>query len=214
MVCNESRKKHDASLITEINNKSFEINDLKAQLQEKSIVVNELKQLLTKFKGKSHVTPCETPNPDSMFQKLEDENVPLDFQLKAKFSKQIVNQEGTSRNTKFEKPSTTGNKLYDVAKFPKTKFIPKLVEKHDLSKIVTLNLNTNKVIEKCAKVLALCLLRIDSKPINAYFRNNKVVHQYYLKITKEHTKILQELLEQARALNPSDENLDYACNFA
>ncbi|GKD56914.1 hypothetical protein Tco_1290301 [Tanacetum coccineum] len=51
MVCNESWKKHDASLITDINNKSFEGNDLKTQLQEKSIVVNELKQLLAKLKG-------------------------------------------------------------------------------------------------------------------------------------------------------------------
>ncbi|GKC41563.1 hypothetical protein Tco_1059285, partial [Tanacetum coccineum] len=44
MACNESWKKNDASLITDINNKSFEINYLKAQLQEKSIVVNELQQ--------------------------------------------------------------------------------------------------------------------------------------------------------------------------
>ncbi|GJU68386.1 hypothetical protein Tco_1254645 [Tanacetum coccineum] len=104
----------------EINNKSFEINDLKAQLQEKSIVVNELKQLLATLKGKSRVTPYETPNLDS---------------------------------------------------------------------------------------------RIESEPINAYFRNNEVVHQDYLKVTKDHIATLQELLEQARALNPLDENLDYAyCN--
>ncbi|GKD40769.1 retrovirus-related pol polyprotein from transposon TNT 1-94 [Tanacetum coccineum] len=57
----ETEKKHDTSLIALINNKSFEINDLKAQLLEKSIVVNELKKPLTKLKGKSQVTPCEIP---------------------------------------------------------------------------------------------------------------------------------------------------------
>ncbi|GKA11031.1 hypothetical protein Tco_0690464 [Tanacetum coccineum] len=67
LICDESWKIHDASLITEINNKSFEINDLKAQLQEKSIVVNELKQLLATLKGKSQVTPGETPDFDYRF---------------------------------------------------------------------------------------------------------------------------------------------------
>ncbi|GJR58817.1 hypothetical protein Tco_1500979 [Tanacetum coccineum] len=81
MICDESWKIHDASFITEINNKSFEINDLKAQLQEKLIVVNELKQLLAKLEGKSQVTSCETPNLDSRIQKLNDENVSLAFQV-------------------------------------------------------------------------------------------------------------------------------------
>ncbi|GKD37800.1 hypothetical protein Tco_1258007, partial [Tanacetum coccineum] len=121
MISDESWKIHDASLITEINNKYFEINDLKAQLQDKSIIVNELKQLLAKLKGNSQVTQSETPDFDS---------------------------------------------------------------------------------------------RIESEPINAYFKNNMVVHQDYRKVTKEHIKTLQELLEHARALKPLDENLDYACKFA
>nr|GEX91608.1 retrovirus-related Pol polyprotein from transposon TNT 1-94 [Tanacetum cinerariifolium] len=107
MICNESWKKHDASLIALINYKSSETNDLKAQLLEKSIVVNELKQLLTKLKGKSQVTPCE--------------------------------------------------------------ILPT--------------------------------------------RNNKVVHQDYPSITKEHITTLQEFLEYARALKPSDENLDHAYEY-
>ncbi|GJT12428.1 retrovirus-related pol polyprotein from transposon TNT 1-94 [Tanacetum coccineum] len=67
--------------VVEINNKSFEINDQKAQLQQKSIVVNELKQLLAKLKGKSQVSSCETPNLDSRIQKLDDKNVSLAFQV-------------------------------------------------------------------------------------------------------------------------------------
>ncbi|GJY28528.1 retrovirus-related pol polyprotein from transposon TNT 1-94 [Tanacetum coccineum] len=95
MICDESWKIHDASLITEINNISFVVNDLKAQLQEKSIVVNEskqllatmkgkineLKQLLAKFKGKIHVTTSEAPNLDSRIQSLDDENVLLAFKV-------------------------------------------------------------------------------------------------------------------------------------
>ncbi|GKB45689.1 hypothetical protein Tco_0896442 [Tanacetum coccineum] len=59
IICNESWKKHDASLIIEFNNKSNEINEMKAQLQEKAIIVNELKNLLTKLKGKGVDTQFE-----------------------------------------------------------------------------------------------------------------------------------------------------------
>ncbi|GJV50160.1 putative reverse transcriptase domain-containing protein [Tanacetum coccineum] len=126
MICDESWKINDASLITQINKKSFEITDLKAQLQEKSIVVNELKQLLATMKENYQVTLDEYINLDSRIQKVEDENVSLAFQ----------------------------------------------------------------------------------------FKNNRVVHRDYLKVTKEHLEILQGLLEQARALNPTDSNIDYAHKFA
>ncbi|GJS75398.1 hypothetical protein Tco_0725279 [Tanacetum coccineum] len=212
----EEEKVHDALLITDANNKSFVINDLKAQLQDKSIVVNDLKQLLAKLKGKSQVTPYETTYIDSRFQKLDDENMSLTFkvsslvkerehlklvyknlydsikqtraqnklkidslqqklanqiyentklraQLQVKSSEPQLNRNGTSVNTKFAKPPTLGNKLYSVTLFPKTQFIPKVVEKNDLSKIVTSHFHTNK-----------------------------------------------ELIEKARALKYLDENLDYA----
>ncbi|GJX50902.1 retrovirus-related pol polyprotein from transposon TNT 1-94 [Tanacetum coccineum] len=124
---------------------------------------------------------------DSLQQKLTNqifENAMLRAQLQANISEPKMNQNGTSVNTKFEKPSTSGNKLYVVAPFPKTQFIPKVVEKNNLSKIVTSHLNTNKVIEKCTKVFTLGLLRIESEPINAYFKNIRVVHQDYLRVTR------------------------------
>ncbi|GJQ93161.1 reverse transcriptase domain-containing protein [Tanacetum coccineum] len=106
-----------------------------------------------------------------------------------------------------ELKGTTGIKLYLVTPFPKSKVIPNVVEKNDLSKSVTSHLNTKKIIEKCTKVLALGLLKIESEPINAYFKNNRDVHRDYLKVTKEHVATLQELLEQARALKPLDKHI-------
>ncbi|GJU44754.1 hypothetical protein Tco_1202020 [Tanacetum coccineum] len=87
-------------------------------------------------------------------QKIKDENVSLAFQLKGKFSESQMNHNGTSVNTKLSKPSTSGTKLYSVTPFPKSKGIPKVVKKNDLSKSVTSHLTTNKIIEKCTKVLA------------------------------------------------------------
>ncbi|GJY08019.1 hypothetical protein Tco_0375073 [Tanacetum coccineum] len=66
-----------------------------------------------------------------------------------------MNDNGTSVNTKLSRPSTSGTKLYFVTPLPKSKVIPKVVEKNNLSKSVTSYLATNKIIEKCTKVLAL-----------------------------------------------------------
>ncbi|GJX34386.1 hypothetical protein Tco_0245943 [Tanacetum coccineum] len=76
-----------------------------------------------------------------------------------------------------------------------------------LSKSVTSHLPTKKIIEKYTKVLASGLLKIETEPINAYFKNDRVVHRDYLKVTKEHVATLQELLEEARALKPLDEHI-------
>ncbi|GJW54426.1 retrovirus-related pol polyprotein from transposon TNT 1-94 [Tanacetum coccineum] len=101
-----------------------------------------------------------------------------------------------------------------VTPLPKSKVIPKAVEKNDLSKSVTSHLTTKNTIEKCTKVLTSGLLQIECEPINAHFKNNRVVHRDYLRVTKEHVATLQELLEQARALKPLDEHIGYASKFA
>ncbi|GKE49099.1 hypothetical protein Tco_1480357 [Tanacetum coccineum] len=117
-------------------------------------------------------------------------------------------------NTKLSKPPTLGSKLYSVTMLPKSKIIPKVVEKNNLSKLVTSHLTTKRKIEKCTKVLALGLLKIMSELINAYFKNNRVVHHDYLKVPKEHVATLKELLEEAKALKPLDEHIGHASKFA
>ncbi|GJR37041.1 hypothetical protein Tco_1212725 [Tanacetum coccineum] len=91
--------------------------------------------------------------------------------------------------------------------------IPKVVEKNDLSKSVTSHLTTKRIIEKCIKVLAPGLLKIKFEPINAYFKKNRVVHQDYLKVAKEHVATLHELLEEAKALKPLYEHIGHASKF-
>ncbi|GKC28075.1 hypothetical protein Tco_1035369 [Tanacetum coccineum] len=209
MILNDPETKNKQSLVKTINNQSVEINDLKVQLQDKLHVINELKHLLAQ---KSQKTQCESPVFDSRIQNIEDENVSLAFQLKGKFSESQTNHNDTSVKTKLSKPSTSGTKLYSVTLFPKSKVIPK-VEKNDLSKLVTSHLTTKKIIEECTQVLTPSLLKIESEPINAYFKNNRVVHRDYLKVTKEHIATLQELLKEARALKPLDEHIGHASKF-
>ncbi|GKB10691.1 hypothetical protein Tco_0844614 [Tanacetum coccineum] len=198
-MINDSRTNNNNHLVQAINNQSFEINDLKVQLQDKLHVINELKH------QKSQKTQCELPVFDSRVQKLEDENVSLAFQV----SSLVKEREHIKLEYK---------KLYDSIKQTqaKTNFrkvIPKVVGKNDLSKSVTSHLTTNKIIEKCIIVLAPGFLKTESEPINAYFKNNKAVHKDYLKVTKEHVATLHELLEEARALKPLDKHIGHAFKF-
>ncbi|GKC60301.1 hypothetical protein Tco_1087899, partial [Tanacetum coccineum] len=189
--------------------------------------LNKARDLLTKFDESSREElRCllmrlgfitEVKEMKDNFEQMEGEifeNNKFRAQLKGKFSETQMNYNGTRVNTKLSKPSTLGTKLYSVTPFPKSNVIPKVVEKNDLSKLVNSHLTTKKIIEKCTKILALGLLKIESEPINAYFKNNKVVQQNYLKVSKEHVATLQELLEEARALKPLDEHIGHASKFA
>ncbi|GJZ04692.1 retrovirus-related pol polyprotein from transposon TNT 1-94 [Tanacetum coccineum] len=178
------------------------------KLPSTSQVLKNLKnarELLTKFDEciKRRTTLCphkigsweqsdikEVKEMKDIFEQMEDEN-----------------KKGTSVNTKLSKPSTSRTKLYAVTPLPSSKVLPKVVEQNDLLKPVTSHLTTNKIIEKCTKVLALGLLKIKSELINAYFKNNRAVYQEYLRVTSEYVATLQYLLDQARALNPLDAHI-------
>ncbi|GKC25263.1 hypothetical protein Tco_1027413 [Tanacetum coccineum] len=190
---------------------AFQVSSL---VKEREHIKLEYKKIYDSIKQTRAKTKLQT---DSLQQKLNDhisKYNKLRAQLKGKFSEPKMNQIGTSVNTKLSKPSTLGTKLYLVTLLPKSKVIPKVVKKNVLSKLVPSHLNTKKIIKKCTKVLALSLLKSESEPINAYFKNNKAVHRDYLKVTKEHVATLLELLEEVKALKLLDEHIGHASKFA
>ncbi|GJW27072.1 retrovirus-related pol polyprotein from transposon TNT 1-94 [Tanacetum coccineum] len=64
-----------------------------------------------------------------------------------------------------------------------------------------------------SKVIAPWMYKLDLQPLSPKHRKNMEVHVDYLKQTKEHADILRDIVEQARALQPLDNSLDYACKF-
>ncbi|GJT22535.1 hypothetical protein Tco_0892472 [Tanacetum coccineum] len=149
--------------------------------------LNKARDLLNKFdeciKRRTTLSPHEIGSWEQSDIKISENNK-LRAQLKGKFYESQMNHNGTSVNTKLSKPSTSGTKLYSVTLFPKSKVISKVG-----------------------------LLKIESEPINAYFKNNRAMHHDYLKVTKEHVSTLQELLEEARALKPLDDHIGHASKF-
>nr|GFC51641.1 hypothetical protein [Tanacetum cinerariifolium] len=75
--------------------------------------IKRLQAQLGYLKGKSKDTSCVSDNLYPLSQKLENENVELEYQLRAqlfnKVSDQKDNKHGTSANTKFAKQSIVGN---------------------------------------------------------------------------------------------------------
>nr|GEU59380.1 hypothetical protein [Tanacetum cinerariifolium] len=104
--------------------------------------IKQLQAQLGDLKGKSKDTSCVSDTLNPLSQKLENENVKLEFQ---------DNKHGTSTNTKFTKQSILGNP-------------PKLGETHALSKPVTSNSiptpQESKVVNN-DKVIALGMFRIN-----------------------------------------------------
>ncbi|GJW56273.1 retrovirus-related pol polyprotein from transposon TNT 1-94 [Tanacetum coccineum] len=97
--------------------------------------IKQLQAQLGDQKGKSKDTPCVPNTLDPLSQKIEIENVELEFQV----SEQKDTTKGTSVNTQFCKqsilgkpPSSSRSKLYVVTHFPKSKGLPKIDETHAL----------------------------------------------------------------------------------
>ncbi|GJU10870.1 hypothetical protein Tco_1133266 [Tanacetum coccineum] len=118
--------------------------------------------LVGDLKGKIMTTQCGSDTLDPLSQKLEDDNVSLEFQ---------DTTNGTSVNTKFTKqsilgkpPSSSKSKLYYVTPFLKSKVIPKVGETNALSKLATSNSTPSTRESKVVKndnVIALGMFRIN-----------------------------------------------------
>ncbi|GKB24759.1 hypothetical protein Tco_0864160 [Tanacetum coccineum] len=62
------------------------------------------------------------------------------------------------------------------------------------------------------KVIALIVYKLDLEPLSLKLKNNREAHIDYIRITKENTDTLRDIVEQARTSNPLDNALAYAYN--
>ncbi|GKE34811.1 hypothetical protein Tco_1454133 [Tanacetum coccineum] len=65
-----------------------------------------------------------------------------------------------------------------------------------------------------SKVIARGMFKLDLQPLSPKLKKNREARVDYLKLTKEHADTLRGIVEQARALKPLDNALDYACKYA
>ncbi|GJU59457.1 putative ribonuclease H-like domain-containing protein [Tanacetum coccineum] len=137
-------------------------SNLQTELERLQQKIKRLQAQLGDQKGKSKDTPYVSNTLDPLSQKLENENVELEFQ---------DTTHGTSTNTKFAKQSILGKppssfrpKLYAVTPLPKSKAIPKIDESHALFKTSPHQIGptpTEIKIMKMNNVISLGIFRIN-----------------------------------------------------
>ncbi|GKD95901.1 hypothetical protein Tco_1379798 [Tanacetum coccineum] len=123
-LANKADESLDMNEVLEYENRASLESSSSNEMQQQ---IEQLQAQLGDLKGKTMNTQCASNILDSLSQKLDDENVSLEFQvmslekenehlklrspLYGKFSKQKDAMKGTSVNTKFAKPSILGKLL-------------------------------------------------------------------------------------------------------
>nr|GEV89557.1 retrovirus-related Pol polyprotein from transposon TNT 1-94 [Tanacetum cinerariifolium] len=159
----------------------FEINELKAQSQEKEMVIMKLKERIKSLSGNLKEEKIKHE-----LQEIETINIELDHRV-------------TKLVTENKPLKQTYKKLYDSIKSsPLKDTLRKLKGKVAVNELVTLH------------PIDLELLKIDVAPLAPKLRNNRTIYYDYLKHTQEETATLRELVENERVLNPLNTSLGNA----
>nr|GEW05570.1 retrovirus-related Pol polyprotein from transposon TNT 1-94 [Tanacetum cinerariifolium] len=197
----------------------FEINDLKAQSQEKDTVIMKLKERLKYLSGnvkkekiKRELEEIETINIelDHRVTKLVDENKHLKQTYKQLYdsikSSRVRSKEQCDDIIKQVNIKSAKNSDFNASLQEKVLAITAL--KETLSK-----LKGEAVVNEAITLHPIDpeLLKIEIAPLAPKLRNNRIAHNDYLKHTQEKTATLREIVEKERLLNPLNTSLDYTC---
>ncbi|GJW50735.1 hypothetical protein Tco_0092086 [Tanacetum coccineum] len=86
--------------------------------------------------------------------------------------------------------------------------------KNDLRKSKGKEIIENVVHTPSATTIALGMFKLDLEPLPPRLLRNRKFHIAYLRNTQEQANILREIVEQAKAKQPLDSELDLACKYA
>nr|GEZ23956.1 retrovirus-related Pol polyprotein from transposon TNT 1-94 [Tanacetum cinerariifolium] len=199
----------------------FKINDLKAQSQEKDVVIVKLKERLKSLSGnvkeekiKRELEEIETINIelDHRVTKLVAENEHLKQTYKRLYdsikSLCVRSKEQCDDLIKQVNIKSTENSDLNASLQEKVLVIAAL--KETLSR-----LKGKVVVNEDVSLHSIDpeLLKIDVAPLALKLRNNRIAHIDYLRHTQEETTTLREIVESERLVNPLNTSLDYACKY-
>ncbi|GJV23522.1 hypothetical protein Tco_1376217, partial [Tanacetum coccineum] len=200
----------------------FELNELKAQSQEKDTVIKKLKERIKSLSRKM--------NEDKIKKDLEEIET-INIELDHRVSKLIAENEHLKQ---------TNKQLYDSIKSARIRSKEQcddLINQVNLKSVEISDLNASlqeKVLEITAlkddlrklKGKALVdnvvtkhtidpeMLKIDVEPITPKLLNKKTAHSAYIKHTQEDAIVLRDLVEQVKSKYPLDHSLESACRYA
>ncbi|GJZ69566.1 retrovirus-related pol polyprotein from transposon TNT 1-94 [Tanacetum coccineum] len=200
----------------------FELNELKAQSQEKDTVIKKLKERIKSLSGKM--------NEDKIKKDLEEIET-INIELDHRVSKLIAENEHLKQTYK---------QLYDSIKLARIRSKEqcddlinqvnlKSVEISDLNArlqekvlvITTLKNDLRKLKGKDLADNAVTkhpsdpeMLKIDVEPITPKLLNKQTAHSAYIKHTQEEATVLRDLVEHVKSKYPLDQSIKSACRYA
>ncbi|GJW41324.1 retrovirus-related pol polyprotein from transposon TNT 1-94 [Tanacetum coccineum] len=174
-------------------NQLFEINELKAQSQEKDIVIRKLKERIKSLSGKDSV---------ENIKKDIDEIETINIELEHSVAKLI------SENENLRKEQEHLKSIYkdQFNSIRKTRVQSK---EHYDSLIAQINAKSLENLDLNAQLQE----KLDIEPISPRLKNNKDAHEVYIEKTIEYTETLRGFIECARTQYPSEPLLESACMF-
>ncbi|GJS00829.1 integrase, catalytic region, zinc finger, CCHC-type containing protein [Tanacetum coccineum] len=198
----------------------FELNELKAQSQEKDTIIKKLKERIKSLSGKM--------NEDKIKKDLEEIET-INIELDHRVSKLIAENEHLKQTYK---------QLYDSikpARIRSKEQCDDLINQVNLKSVEISDLNASlqeKVLEITAlkddlrklKGKALVdnvvtkhtsdqnMLKIDVEPITPKLLNKQTTPSAYIKHTQEEATILRDLVEHVKLNYPLDQSLESACS--
>ncbi|GJU65857.1 hypothetical protein Tco_1247692 [Tanacetum coccineum] len=199
----------------------FELNEWKAQSQEKYTVIKKLKERIKSL--------SENMNEDKVkkdIEEIETINIKLDHRV----SKLIAESEHLRQTYKqlydSIKPTRIRSKeqcdalinqvnqksveISDLNVSLQEQGLVIIALKDELRKLKGKDLADNVVTKH---TIAPEMLKIDVETLNPRLLNNRSAHSDYLKHTQEEAAILKEIVEQGKSQNPLNTSLDSACKY-
>ncbi|GJT14023.1 hypothetical protein Tco_0861065 [Tanacetum coccineum] len=199
----------------------FEINELKAQSQEKDTVIKKLKERIKSLSGNM--------NEDKIKKDLEEIET-INIELDHRVSKLIAENEHLKQTYK---------QLYNSikpARIRSKEQCADLINQVNLKSVEISNLNAS-LQEKVLIITTLKddlrklkgkalvdndvtkhtidpeMLKIDVEPITPKLLNKRTTHSAYIKHTQEEAAVLSDLVDHVKANYPLDHSLESACRY-
>ncbi|GJU20456.1 retrovirus-related pol polyprotein from transposon TNT 1-94 [Tanacetum coccineum] len=171
--------------------KLFELNELKAQSQEKDTVIKKLKERIKALSGKK--------NEDMIKQELEEIET-INIELDHRATKLIAENEHLKQSYK---------QLYESIKPAHIRSKEQSL-KNDLRKLKGKDLADNAVTKHTSDPE---LLKIEMEPITPKLLNKRTAHSAYIKHTQEEAAVLRDLVDHIKVNYSLDQTLDSACRI-
>ncbi|GJX87647.1 hypothetical protein Tco_0339661 [Tanacetum coccineum] len=197
----------------------FELNELKAQSQEKDMVIKKLKERIKSLSGnmdkdkiKQDLEEIETINIelDHRVTKLIAENKHLEQTYK-----QLYDSIKPARVRSKEQCADLTNQvnlksveISDLNACLQEKVLVTTTLKDELRKLKGKYLANNEVTHHLSNP------EINTEPITPKLLNKRSAHSAYIKHTQEEAAVLRDLVDHIKANNPLDLTLKSACKYA